>query len=242
MLGSTGTPHETKGYGPPCSVTGSIPYRYLVCFVIAPSITYNVMADLKPILAKLGRAKTHAQRFDEVAQEIFNRRPFELVGGEEEDGFAIRWKQNGEYPDFEPLSLIFGDMLYNLRATFDYLAWQLVLLNGEEPSRDTSFPCVRKSENWDNNTVKKQLKGIPPRWVDEIKQLQPFDARYTGAPETHPLAVLDEANNVNKHRMLPIALVTPRRVAYEISGVPPGVTKQSIWPGNGCRMVHCILA
>src|ERR1700728_1796639 len=108
----------------------------------------TVVADLKPVLAKLDQARMHARRFDGAMQEIFNRRPFELVGAFEDGWFVMLWKQNGEYPDFEPLSLIFGDMLYNLRATLDYLAWQLVLSNGGQPSIDTRFPCVRMEKNW----------------------------------------------------------------------------------------------
>jgi len=91
------------------------------------------MADLREARAKYQCARTHAESFDAAAQEIFNRRPFDLVGAVEDDWFVSRWKQNGNYPDSEPLAVIFGDMQYNLRASLDYIVWQLVLVNDKKP-------------------------------------------------------------------------------------------------------------
>jgi hypothetical protein len=34
------------------------------------------------------------------------------------------------FPPLEQFALIFGDMLYNLRASLDYIVWQLVEVNG----------------------------------------------------------------------------------------------------------------
>jgi hypothetical protein len=180
------------------------------------------MADLSGVHAKLERARTHAVHFDATAQEIFNRRPFELVGQTENDWFVLRWKQNGDYPDFQPLAAIFGDMLYNLRASLDYLVWQLVLLNNAQPASNNSFPCIQEEKNW-KSAVGSQLKGVAQNWVEEIKKLQPFDPSHTGAPEQHYLALLDEANNINKHRLLPTTLLTPVHVAFSVSGLTPGV-------------------
>jgi hypothetical protein len=179
------------------------------------------MADLHGVHAKLERARVHARSFDATAQDIFNRRPFELVGSVEGDSFVIRWKQNGHYPDFWPLSSIFGDMLYNLRATLDYLVWQLVLLNNTQPTANNSFPCVRREVNW-NSAVGRQLSGVSTNWIEEIKKLQPFDATHSGPPEHHSLALLDEANNVNKHRLLPATLLTPGHVSFNIGGLTAG--------------------
>jgi hypothetical protein len=198
--------------------------RALNGFEVAAACCYSFgVADLTGVRAKFERARWHAQEFDVGAQTIINNRPFELVAGVESDGWChIRWKQNGEAPDTTPLALIFSDMLYNLRAALDYIAWQLVLANGGQPGRHTSFPCVSDQAKW-NDAVDKPLKDIDNRWVAEIAKLQPFDASYTGAPEHHPFAILDAANNLCKHRLLPATLMSTASANHKIDGLTPGV-------------------
>ena len=181
------------------------------------------VAHLAGVRAKFKRARRHARDFDAAAQAIVNSRPFELMANLEDDGSChIRWKQNGEAPDMTPLALIFSDMLYNLRAALDYIAWQLVLANGGQPGRHTSFPCVSDPAKWDD-AVNISLRGIDRRWVDEIAKLQPFDASHIGAPEHHPFAILDEANNLCKHRLLPATLMSATSANHKIDGLTPGV-------------------
>jgi hypothetical protein len=183
---------------------------------------YDV-ADLNDVRAKFERARWHAREFDTAAQAVVNSRPFELVASLESDDWChIRWKQIGDAPDLTPLALIFSDMLYNLRATLDYIAWQLVLANGGTPGRHTSLPCVSDAAKW-NDAVNRPLRGIDQRWVAEIARLQPFDPGHIGAPEYHPFAILDTANNLCKHRLLPAALMSAASASHKIDGVTPGV-------------------
>lgn len=181
------------------------------------------MADLNGVRTKLERARWHAQEFDSAAQAIVNSQPFELVSSLESDDWChIRWKQNGDAPDMTPLALIFSDMLYNLRAALDYVAWQLVLVNGGTPGRHTNFPCVSDLAKWDE-IARRSLKDIDQRWISEIAKLQPFDPRHIGAPEHHPLAILDVANNLCKHRVLPASLMSAAYANHKIDGITPGV-------------------
>jgi hypothetical protein len=109
------------------------------------------MTDWRGVHAKFQHGRSHAQEFDAVAQAIVNSRPFELTADIADDGWChIRWKRNGDTPDLSPLALIFGDMLYNLRAALDYIAWQLVLVNRGQPGRHTSFPCVSDPAKWND--------------------------------------------------------------------------------------------
>jgi hypothetical protein len=180
------------------------------------------MADLADPRAKLWRARHHAEEFDAAMQEIFNARPFELKVDTTDDGWChIRWHANGSAPDLRPISLIFGDMLYNLRASLDYISWQLVLANGKVPGRHTSFPCVRAAEKWPS-AVTGPLRDIDPEWIAKIAKLQPFDASHAINAEFHSLALLDQANNVTKHRLLPAALVSAGYAGHQINGLTPG--------------------
>ena len=66
-------------------------------------------------------------------------------------------------------------MLYNLRASLDYIVWQLALMNGRSRTPATLyFPCTLRSKDW-KSAAGNQLKGVDSRWVDEIRRLQPFD-------------------------------------------------------------------
>jgi hypothetical protein len=53
---------------------------------------------------------------------------------------------------------------------------------------------------------RQQLRGIDAVWIAKIATLQPFDPSHTGDRESHPLAILDKANNITKHRLLPASL------------------------------------
>lgn len=184
------------------------------------------MADLHDPHAKLGRARQHAEEFDNSMQHLVNSRPYELTVDVTDDGWChIRWHANSPTPDLQPISLIFSDMLYNLRAALDYLSWQLVLANCHVPDRNTSFPCVLNQENWPN-AVARPLRGIAAHWVAEIAKLQPFDASHTLDPEFHSLALLDQANNVAKHRVLPVALMSAGYAGHAITGLAPGAQMQ----------------
>jgi hypothetical protein len=179
------------------------------------------MADLNSVRAKFERARWHVQEFDAAAQEIANSRPYELVANLEDDDWChIRWKQNGHAPNLGTLALIFSDMLYNLRATLDYIAWQLVLANGGQPGRHTSFPCVSDPAKW-ADAVSRSLRDIDQRWVAEIARLQPFDPSHAGAPEHHPFALLDQANNLCKHRLLSATLMSASSANHKIDGLTP---------------------
>ena len=180
------------------------------------------MADLSGVKAKFRRARDHAVDFNKEFQRIVDARPFELRAQIEADGWChIRWQQNGENPSLESLSLIFSDMLYNLRATLDYSVWQLVLANGGRPGRHTGFPCVVESAKW-GSAAAVALRGVEQRWVDEIEKLQPCSPSYSGEPNGHPLALLDKANNLCKHRLLPAALMNAAYADHQISAMVPG--------------------
>lgn len=163
-------------------------------------------ASLAGITAKLDRAKTHAEEFDRRFVEFLQRKPYTIAiefEGDPPHLLRCRWRAK-EAPPID-LALILGDMLTNLRATLDYLVWQLVLANNQTPTDRNAFPCVRQGVNW-KSARNDRLAGVAQRWADEIDNLQPYHR--TQQPERHLLAVLDGINNLNKHRALPVAVMT----------------------------------
>jgi hypothetical protein len=96
---------------------------------------------------------------------------------------------------------IVGDCLHNLRSCLDYLVWQVVRSNPPHtPSRKNMFPVCQLQSAFDEQVKRGRLDGVPLQAVAVVKSLQPFDS-----PE-HPLALLDELYNADKHRDLNLAI------------------------------------
>jgi len=174
------------------------------------------------VWAKFRRAEHHAQAFERL-----------LAGFLESDSYAVavefdaetgwhhfRWSVMKE-PPREEFAVLFGDMLYNLRASLDYLVWQLVLANGEVPDRGNSFPAAKSPKAW-AAAQGNDLRGVHPVWIAEIDKLQPY--KRVDRPEVHMLAILDYVNNLNKHRVLPITLADAEtwEALFDVRSVPDG--------------------
>lgn len=103
-------------------------------------------------------------------------------------------------------SLTVGDVLHNLRSSLDYLAWQLVTLDGGEPGNQTQFPIRATPFSKRGNLTATQL--TPPvrsaRILAALEACQPY--RGPGgepvAVDRSPLWLLHQLNIIDKHRLL----------------------------------------
>lgn len=172
------------------------------------------MADLRGVLAKLRRADEHRQAFDRLLEEFLDKDPYSIAFDFDADtGWnTFRWVVRHD-PPLTDFALIEGDFLTNLRGTLDYLVWQLVLASGSQPTEKTAFPVVKESKYW-AGAAGGRLSGVDPIWVTEIEKLQPYHGQQRG--KLHPLALIDNLNNINKHRTLPATIVDPMRVSFQI--------------------------
>ena len=111
-------------------------------------------------------------------------------------------------------SLGIGDIAFNLRASLDYMAWQLALLNtrGRErikankagkswPPGGTQFPIVADiSTRKKKKAFENRLRPFLARHQSRIRREQPYQRR--GNAQTQPLWLLHELRNVDAHRVL----------------------------------------
>jgi hypothetical protein len=96
------------------------------------------------------------------------------------------------------LGLLLGDFVHNLRSALDHLVCQLSLLEGPTDCSDTQYPiCFNKGRF--NQLKGNWLKGVSARHRAAIEKTQPYHGR---RPESHPLAVLDWLDRIDKHRVL----------------------------------------
>lgn len=105
------------------------------------------------------------------------------------------------------LSVIVGDCLYNLRSALDHLVWQLVESN--PPNRGIArnqYPICRDRLSFDREIKGHRLDGVPASAKDVIEHLQPYNEGHDYS--SHPLWLLDQLINIDKHRFLTLTCVT----------------------------------
>ena len=185
------------------------------------------MADLAGVRAKLRRADEHRLAYDELFEKFVESHPYGITFEfDPETGWhTFRWRVETE-PPLEDLALIFSDIVGNLRSTLDYLVWQLVLIGGRRPGRKTSFPILKRRQDWAVQGVA-ALTGVPAEWAELIESMQPYQRQ--DRPDLHPLAILEHVNNLTKHRFLPAAVLTADAFGYliNVASVPPDETFES---------------
>lgn len=172
------------------------------------------MADLTGVWAKFHHAEAHLEAFDASFRDFLESEPYGVAIDFDSDAsaYSLTWDVTRDPP--LDLSLVNGDLWGNLRASLDYLAWQLVLAGSGAPTDRTAFPRVEKRQNW-ASAVGDRLRGIDPVWIAEIEKLQPY---HRADPARHQLSLLDSINNIYKHRLLPPVVLTVAETRLIISG------------------------
>ena len=185
------------------------------------------VTDLDGVRVKLAMARANADQLDallrpfvETAQRFIERtpsaNPFEVV-------YNIT-----KVPWIDPAwSAIFGQGIYNIRSALDHLAWQLVLLDGQEPTRTTQFPLLDSNRDKSGRKVRVDIApGIKrPDILAAVESMQPY---HGGGKWGDHLGVVAELSGIDKHR-LPIAVATMLNVDSIFWGLPEGSTAPSWW-------------
>lgn len=147
---------------------------------------------LEQEVATYKRGRTHTARIVPVSGTL------RTDAGETSGRFDVVVTDVWPIPVTVPL--LAGDVVHNLRASLDYLAWRLVELSGSKPRKDTSFPI--KCERGRGLTIRPSVREDALQLVDEVQPYHSVD------PLKHPLRVLNELDNVDKHRHLNLIVAT----------------------------------
>ncbi len=92
------------------------------------------------------------------------------------------------------ISIILGEIIYNLRAALDYLVYELAFLDSGQEQDRTQFPIESTKEGFKDRRHT-FLKGVNDAHVAEIKRLQPrYGCKWT--------KILVDISNPDKHRKL----------------------------------------
>lgn len=161
------------------------------------------MADrlIGPTL-KLRRANYHLSDLDARLREFATPHPYDVVTERDEVAKATEHKFHMVKVIPEEWSLVVGDMLHNLRATLDLIAWQLVEANNGTPDDATKFPIGRRDKrSWEvgeggAKVLARPKKAIHKDAMTVLHWLKP----YKGGDDA--LYALHELNIVDKHSLL----------------------------------------
>lgn len=169
------------------------------------------MAALDGVDLKLARARHHLADLTDQVNRAIATSGFALSSTIEGTPRAWVYRVVGVPVISSEWTAIVGDILTNLRAALDHLAWQLVLLDGQVPGRETSFPLV-DTPTTRNGQPRAVVK--PDGWRQGDPGLQRADLR--AAVESvqaygheNALWQLNQMCNIDKHRELLVVNLFP---------------------------------
>lgn len=153
------------------------------------------------------------------------------------EAIATEWRPGEPRPLH--FGVILGDFLHNLRGVLDHVIWQLVLLNGNEPTRANAFPICDTQEDFDK-LAKRNLRGLTDDQRALVQEYQPY--RLGDEARRHFLAVLRDLSNTDKHQF-----VHPTDVVSEGSEPVPvftrvGITTEALLAAGKVRDIRCLRA
>lgn len=105
--------------------------------------------------------------------------------------------------------IIAGDAVHSLRSALDQLAYVL----STDPDGNTAFPICTRKKDWVTQAPA-MMWGIPEPFIAAIDKSQPYHRG--GAANTHPLAILRELSNTDKHRYIPVTAVIPSDAEFTV--------------------------
>ena len=155
---------------------------------------------------KISRAKEHLDFLHNDIRRFIENEPYIIVKYKSNGLPQISIEQNRLVP--ANWGLIVGDIVFSLRASLDYIVWQLSLPTmNKRRSQGKSitlpqFPiCDRRTEyiGVRGNSIR-FIRYVPKGHRHIIEQLQPYHR--TKWPELALLSILRDTNNADKHRVI----------------------------------------
>lgn len=184
---------------------------------------------------KLNRAIQHLERLKGEVKRWLGEHPYFLVSKfDPQRGEHSVWiRPEGEPP--AEIGLIVGDCLHNLRSALDSLVYDLgrVWKGGELPpdvAKKSEFPIYIDPDEF-RKFRKRKIGAISPHAQADIEGLQPYNEwghfrsymallGMRSHPEAHhPLWLLQELSNIDKHRERHLTLFGPEQVLFGGQGV-----------------------
>ena len=163
------------------------------------------LPSLAGVVERMDRAYQHLIEFDDLCGTYFDSGPYvpRLEHHAQTNRIFVVHRVTQPFPLRG--SVVLGEAIQNARIALDYLAWQLVLLEGRTPSvihPRTQFPVHSKLPKSSNGALR--LPDVPPGLSHGLRNLldavQPYHRG--NRADKHPLSVLNALANTDKHHVL----------------------------------------
>lgn len=175
---------------------------------------------LSVVRTKIERANQHLGELVVIRDSFMQTKPYTILSRPNtQPGYYDFYVTDIHCPPKE-IALITGDVIHNLRAALDHLAYELVLLNGAEPTTATCFPIHDDAALY-NSRHERQVRGMGQPAIDAISATQP----YKGGNDA--LWVLHKLDIEDKHHALFVAIVS---VTQMVLNVPQSQFWQGLSP------------
>jgi hypothetical protein len=169
---------------------------------------------------KLAWAQHHIAVLRESILGYGNRKPYRILS--EQDPKTGEWrgvfKVAGTPPAFE-WSLMVGDSIHNMRGALDALLFEIArqfaeqrgVSMTEKEERAIQFPICDSPKGFDSQRWR--LTSLPGDATDIVEGLQPYQPSQKVA-HIHPLTLIREISNFDKHRQLLVTAVFGLNLAF----------------------------
>jgi hypothetical protein len=173
--------------------------------------SFAVWPNLKLVRGQSHLGELHSRVNSWRASEPHHLRP---VIAEDRLSWKLVLDLNHPAPTDE-WALIAGDCIHNFRSALDAAVWALATINGATPpnSKGVGFPIVADSSKWMNQDVRRQLHGVPQKYVERIESVQPYN-HTTPQGRVSALSPLHELDIEDKHHAGVTASIVPTRVTH----------------------------
>jgi hypothetical protein len=162
-------------------------------------------------MAKLRRARQHVDSFHKTWEESIKANPYKFSCEIHAGGREHVYKLDPPPAIDDRIPLIIGDAIHNFRAALDYLAAELVRLNGKEPTLRTAYPMKPR---------KHVSGGVPRKARRIINEVYGLD----DGQMPKWLGLLRDLDNIDKHRHLPVVGAIPNNATLSVEFLGPGET------------------
>jgi hypothetical protein len=173
-------------------------------------------ASLFGVERKLQRAITHIHNLEQQIRSFRDLQPYSVRVQEDLDALTgqpvgrLIAVKNAHVADPDVgLVLLAGEAIYQMRSALDHMVHQLVILNGQATkltsSRRHQFPVFENPQGYAQRAAG-MIDGVSASAAKSIAAEQPY-VRSASAPSTDPLWMLQDLNNTDKHRLIPVSVV-----------------------------------
>jgi hypothetical protein len=159
---------------------------------------------------KMARAREHLESLHVAVEGFIRTDPYGVVAEDESDGSQRVYRIDRFAQAPLNLALIVGDVIHNARCVLDHFA-QVAAEHGarakglvltDDEIRQIQFPLARTPEEFGEEIDRGWLLHVEPDVVAYIKSLQPFERGQPLYAWMHPLGVVRNLSNIDKHRHL----------------------------------------